>query len=91
MLCAAQAARRGKRTALLEWQKSCGRKLRITGKGRCNVTNDCDEREFLRNVPANAKFLYSAVNRFPPRAAMELFESLGVPLKVERGNRVFPV
>ncbi len=91
MLCAAQAARRGLRAALLEGQKSCGRKLRITGKGRCNVTNDCDEREFLRNVPVNAKFLYSAINRFPPRAAMELFESLGVPLKVERGNRVFPV
>lgn len=75
---------------LLEGQKSCGRKLRITGKGRCNVTNACDTREFLQNVPVNAKFLYSAINRFPPGAAMELFESLGVPLKVERGNRVFP-
>lgn len=91
MLCAATAALRGRSVVLLEGQKSCGRKLRITGKGRCNVTNNCDEREFLRNVPVNAKFLHSAINRFPPRAAMELFESLGVPLKTERGNRVFPV
>lgn len=91
MLCAATAALRGRSVVLLEGQKSCGRKLRITGKGRCNVTNDCDEREFLQNVPVNAKFLHSAINRFPPRAAMELFESLGVPLKTERGRRVFPV
>lgn len=91
MLCAATAALRGRSVVLLEGQKSCGRKLRITGKGRCNVTNSCDTREFLQNVPVNAKFLYSAINRFPPGAAMELFESLGVPLKTERGNRVFPV
>lgn len=90
MLCAATAARRGRRVLLLEGQKSCGRKLRITGKGRCNVTNACEVREFMQNVPVNAKFLYSAINRFPPSAAMEFFESLGVPLKVERGNRVFP-
>ena len=91
MLCAATAAQRGRSVVLLEGQKSCGRKLGITGKGRCNVTNNCLAREFLQNVPVNAKFLYSAINRFPPGAAMELFESLGVPLKTERGNRVFPV
>lgn len=90
MMAAAVAAGRGRRVILVEGQKFCGKKLRITGKGRCNVTNDCDVRAFMQNVPSNGKFLYSALNQFPPHAAMDLFEELGVPLKVERGNRVFP-
>ncbi|MDD2268582.1 MAG: NAD(P)/FAD-dependent oxidoreductase [Eubacteriales bacterium] len=68
-----------------------GKKLRITGKGRCNLTNLCGVEEFLRNVPRNPKFLYKALTEFTPSDTMEFFEELGVPLKVERGNRVFPV
>ena len=68
-----------------------GKKLRITGKGRCNVTNNCDIKTVLANIPGDGRFLYSALNRFEPRDTMALFESLGVPLKTERGNRVFPV
>ncbi len=91
MMAAITAAQRGKRVVLLEHERFCGRKLRITGKGRCNVCNHCDVRTFLQNVPVNPKFLYSALNRFPPDETMTFFESLGVPLKVERGSRVFPV
>lgn len=91
MLCSAVAAERGLDVILLEPQKILGRKLRITGKGRCNVTNNCDVKEMMRNIPGDGRFLYSALNRFPPAATMELFESLGVKLKTERGNRVFPV
>lgn len=90
MMAAVIAAQRGKNTILLEHEKFCGKKLRITGKGRCNVCNDCDVRTFLKNVPGNAKFLYSALNRFSPADTMDFFEALGVPLKTERGNRVFP-
>ena len=67
-----------------------GRKLYITGKGRCNVTNDCSPREVLEHVPRNGRFLTSAVTRFPPEAVKAFFEGQGVPLKTERGNRVFP-
>lgn len=91
MMAAIAAARRGRDVLLLEHEKFCGKKLRITGKGRCNVCNACDERTFLQNVPGNAKFLYSALSRFSPADAMAFFENLGVPLKTERGNRVFPV
>ena len=91
MMAAVTAARRSRAVTVIEHQKTCGRKLRITGKGRCNVTNDCDVPAFLKNVARNGKFLYSALSRFPPRAAMAFFVDLGVPLKVERGNRVFPV
>lgn len=91
MLCSAVAAERGLDVVLLEPQKILGRKLRITGKGRCNVTNNCDVKEMMRNIPGDGRFLYSALNRFPPSSTMELFESLGVKLKTERGNRVFPV
>ena len=91
MMAALTAAQRGKNVILLEHEKFCGKKLRITGKGRCNVCNDCDVRTFLKNVPGNAKFLSSALNRFSPADTMAFFESLGVPLKTERGNRVFPV
>ena len=91
MMSAGTAAEAGARVMLLEGQKRLGRKLRITGKGRCNVTNACAVRDFLANVPRNPKFLYSAVTAFPPERTMAFFEDLGVPLKTERGNRVFPV
>jgi predicted Rossmann fold flavoprotein len=91
MLCAAVAAERGNDVVLLEPNRMLGRKLRLTGKGRCNVTNDCDPKAVLANIPGDGRFLQSALHRFPPSAAMRLFESLGVPLKTERGNRVFPV
>lgn len=91
MIAACEAAERGRQVILLEWQKFCGRKLRITGKGRCNVTNNCDIKPFMLNVPGNAKFLYSALNRFSTADTIAMFEGLGVPMKTERGNRVFPV
>ena len=89
-LCAALAAGRGLRTVLLEPNRELGRKLRITGKGRCNVTNDCTPREFIEAIPGDGRFLQSAVHRFSAQDAMAFFESLGVPLKTERGRRVFP-
>ncbi len=91
-LMAAGAARaRGLAVTVLEHNaRGPGRKLLLTGKGRCNLTSDCEPRDFLAFVRRNPRFLYSALAAFPPRAAMELFESLGVPLKTERGRRVFP-
>ena len=77
-------------TVLEHNPKGPGQKLLITGKGRCNVTSDSDVRELLPYVRHNGRFLYSSLYAFPPSAAMELFESLGVPLKTERGRRVFP-
>ena len=91
MMCSAVAAERGLDVILLEPNKILGRKLRITGKGRCNVTNNCDIKEFLTNIPGDGRFLYSALSRLSPRDTMELFEGLGLKLKTERGNRVFPV
>ena len=91
MLCAAMAAQRGLAVTLLDRNLQLGRKLRITGKGRCNVTNACDTKEFMANIPGDGRFLYSAMSRFGTREVMAFFEGLGVPLKVERGNRVFPV
>ena len=91
MLAAITAARCGASVTLLERNAKLGRKVYITGKGRCNVTNSCPVQEVLANIPGNSRFLTGAIHRFPPQAAMELFEELGVPLKVERGNRVFPV
>ena len=76
---------------LIEQNDRMGKKLRITGKGRCNLTNDCDRDEFLSNVPTNPRFLYAALAGFDTKDTQEYFESLGVPLKVERGKRVFPV
>lgn len=76
---------------LLEPNSKLGRKLRITGKGRCNVTNNCDLDTLMKNLPRNPRFLYSAFNAFAPSDTMEWFESRGVPLKTERGNRVFPI
>ncbi len=81
----------GNRAVLVEPNPRLGKKLRITGKGRCNVTNACENRELLGHVPRNGKFLYSALNVMPAREVMARFEAMGVPLKVERGNRVFPV
>ena len=91
MMAAIAAAENGAAVCLLEPNERLGKKLNITGKGRCNVTNNAGTEELLANVPRNGKFLYSAFSRFDGRDAMAFFESLGVPLKTERGNRVFPV
>lgn len=91
MMAAVSAAERGGNVTLLEPNERLGKKLNITGKGRCNVTNNAGTEELLANVPRNGKFLYSAFSRFDGRDAMAFFESLGLPLKTERGNRVFPV
>ena len=91
MMAAGTAAEYGASVTLLEKNARPGRKLLITGKGRCNVTNDCAWQDVLKNVPTNPRFLYSAMAAFPPEAAKQFFEQLGCPLKTERGNRVFPV
>ena len=90
MMAAVTAARQGAKVVLIEPNEKVGRKLYITGKGRCNVTNDCRVDRLLASVPRNGKFLYSAFSRFSPQDTIAFFEKLGVPLKVERGNRVFP-
>jgi len=91
MMAAIAAAENGASVTLLEPNERLGKKLNITGKGRCNLTNQCDLDTFLQNTPCNGRFLYSAYSRFTSGDVMAFFESLGVPLKVERGNRVFPV
>ena len=91
MMAAVSAAEQGAQVTLLEPNERLGKKLNITGKGRCNVTNNTDIEGLLANIPRNGKFLYSAFNRFNSADAMNFFEKLGVPLKTERGNRVFPV
>ncbi len=92
VLAAGTAAQLGAEVTLLEKNNRLGRKVLITGKGRCNVTNNCfDVKELLDQIPVNGRFLYSAFSRFMPEDTKALFEGLGVPLKVERGNRVFPV
>ena len=91
MMAAGWAAEAGGHVELLEPNQRLGMKLAITGKGRCNVTNQCGVDEVLKNIPRNGRFLYSALDAFPPEAAMAFFEAHGCPLKVERGNRVFPV
>ena len=91
MMAAGTAAQLGAKVTLLEKNPRVGRKVMITGKGRCNVTNHCDVPTFIANVPVNGRFLYSAASHFPPEDVMAFFETLGVPLKTERGNRVFPV
>lgn len=90
MTAAAAAAEYGARVRVLEKNAAVGKKLAITGKGRCNVTNNCTFDELMENIPRNGRFLYSALSAFTPQDAMELFESLGVPLVTERGKRVFP-
>ena len=91
MFAAITAARNGQKVLLLERNDRLGKKLLITGKGRCNVTNNCSAQEVLQNTPRNGRFLYSAMTAFPPEKTMAFFEELGCPLKTERGNRVFPV
>ncbi len=91
MMAALTAAENGAQVTLYERTGRLGRKLRITGKGRCNVTNDCDTGEFLSNVISNPRFLYAALDRFSTADTKAFFERLGVPLKTERGRRVFPI
>ncbi|MBR5615590.1 MAG: NAD(P)/FAD-dependent oxidoreductase [Clostridia bacterium] len=91
MMAALTAAQNGACVTLLERTGRLGRKLRITGKGRCNVTNDCDANEFLANVMTNPRFMYTALSRFSTADTKDFFESRGVPLKTERGKRVFPM
>lgn len=92
LMAAGTAAKNGHCVTLLERNAILGKKVRITGKGRCNVTNNCtDLQELIAQVPVGGRFLYSAFSAFMPADTMAFFESLGVPLKTERGNRVFPV
>ncbi len=91
MMAAGTAAYYGADVTLFERNDKVGRKLAITGKGRCNLTNNCEITEFIKHVPRNPRFLYAALNAFSPTDTMEFFEELGVPLKTERGRRVFPV
>lgn len=91
MMSAIAAAESGARVLVVEKNGRLGRKLAITGKGRCNVTNNCDINTVLENIPNNGRFLYSALNGFSPADTIAFFEGLGVPLKTERGRRVFPV
>ena len=91
MFAAIIAARQGLQVLLLEKNDRLGKKLAITGKGRCNVTNACTAEDVLKNIPRNGRFLYSSLYGFPPEQIMNFFEEAGCPLKVERGNRVFPV
>lgn len=91
MFAAITAAQRGQKVLLLERNDRLGKKLLITGKGRCNVTNDCTAQEVLQNTPRNGRFLFSAMTAFPPENTKAFFEERGCQLKTERGNRVFPV
>ena len=91
MFAAITAAKRGQKVLLLERNDRLGKKLLITGKGRCNVTNDCSGQEVLQNTPRNGRFLYSAMDAFPPERIMSFFQENGCALKTERGTRVFPV
>ena len=90
MMSAIYAAQMGASVTLLERNEKLGKKIYITGKGRCNVTNDCAQEEFLRQVPRNPRFLYSAMSHFSPQDMMALLESAGCPVVVQRGRRVFP-
>lgn len=91
MLAAISAAQLGNEVIILEKMNSCGRKLLITGKGRCNITSSLDISEFIKNTPGNGKFLYSAFKNFTNKNIIELLNKNGVKVKEERGNRVFPV
>ena len=90
MFCAVTAARLGVKVAVIEKNDRLGKKLAITGKGRCNVTNNADNETVLKNIPRNPRFLYSALSQLSAADVMTFFEELGVPLKTERGDRVFP-
>ncbi len=91
MYAAITAAKRGQKVLLLEKNDRLGKKLLITGKGRCNVTNDCTAQEVMQNIPRNGRFLFSALDACAPADVMDFFEQAGCALKTERGNRVFPV
>lgn len=91
MVAAIMASRKGHKVTILEKMRSLGRKLSITGKGRCNITNNTDINEFISNIPGNGKFLFSAFNNFTNKDAISFFNEIGVKTKVERGDRVFPV
>lgn len=91
LMAAVSAAQHGARVTVLEKMKSIGRKLLITGKGRCNITNSCDLTELVKNMTGNGVFLYSAFNAFNNQDLVNFFEQAGLPTKVERGGRVFPV
>ncbi len=90
MMAAVRAARNGQEVTLLEQNEKLGKKLYITGKGRCNITNDCETEDLLNNVVRNSKFLYSAFYAFDSRKVMEFFREEGLAIKTERGGRVFP-
>ena len=90
LMCAINAAKNGHDVTILEKNEKAGKKIYITGKGRCNITNNCDVNEFMNNVVRNNRFLYSAINTFKPVDTINFFEERGVPLVTERGNRVFP-
>lgn len=90
LMAAGRAAERGQKVYVFEKNKRAGRKLMITGKGRCNITNACPEEELIKHIPGNGKFLYSSLSRFSNRDIMAFFHDRGVKLKIERGNRVFP-
>ncbi len=91
LMAAGAAAKRGLKTVILERNEKVGRKVMITGKGRCNVTNNCTLlNDLIMNIPVNGRFLFSAFSKFMPADTMDFFENMGVPLKVERGDRVFP-
>ncbi len=90
LFAAVTAAQEGTRVLLLERNDRIGKKLAITGKGRCNVTNDAPVEDVLKNIPRNGRFLYSSITAFPTEKVMAFFEDNGCKLKVERGNRVFP-
>ena len=90
MMCATMIARKGHSVTLLEKNEKLGKKIYITGKGRCNVTNAAVGNDFLKNVVGGKKFVMGAITRFNSKDTMNFFEDVGVPLKIERGNRVFP-
>lgn len=91
LMAAYTAAKNGNNVTLFEKNEKCGKKIYITGKGRCNLTHDCDEQEFLQNVVSNPKFLTGAIYGFSPEKTMRFFEDGGLKLKIERGARVFPL
>ena len=90
LMAAGVAGKLGAEVVLIEKNPQPGKKLNITGKGRCNVTNNCDADELMKNIPKNSRFMYSAFSAFSPQDTMAFFENLGVMLKTERGYRVFP-
>ena len=91
LLAGIAAAQSGARTVILEKMRRPGKKILITGKGRCNITNNCDLQEIIKNIPGNGRFLNSALRRFTNQDIVQLLEDNGLPTKVERGGRVFPV